>query len=402
MKKCCKKIPIEFHISDYKLIFVFIFPICEILNTKIRKKYLETYYEFFLIFSTYLSYLFSFIFLIIIKVRIRNQKLGIKIKEAGESMNTRGSESQGIINIEIKKDINKQTIKNLIYIIVLSGINMCFSHFNYESYHDKRTIGLSYKIAIFFLLSFIILRYKYSMFHYVTFGLNIVTLIIKYTITIAITDSGEYVGKHIWFYLIYALSFCLFYTLGKHYMDNYYKTPYFILFFIGIIICIILIIVAVIQYLAGYESDIFLGFQNNVNGIENIFWFIGEILTQFGMYLGLWITVYYFTPTHTIISENIMEIIYYIVDFKDNEFLWEEKKVDLNIYLYPFIHIINLICSLIFNEIIILNFCGLDVHTKVRINEREIKESNKIEKLLKRNENESRNSSEFSSFSLND
>ena len=43
-------------------------------------------------------------------------------------MNTRGSESQGIINIEIKKDINKQTIKNLIYIIVLSGINMCFSH----------------------------------------------------------------------------------------------------------------------------------------------------------------------------------------------------------------------------------------------------------------------------------
>ena len=79
-----------------------------------------------------------------------------------------------------------------------------------------------------------------------------------------------------------------------------------------------------------------------------------------------------------------------------------EKKVDLNIYLYPFIHIINLICSLIFNEIIILNFCGLDVHTKVRINEREIKESNKIEKLLKRNENESRNSSEFSSFSLND
>ena len=185
-------------------------------------------------------------------------------------------------------------------------------------------------------------------------------------------------------------------------MDNYYKTPYFILFFIGIIICIILIIVAVIQYLAGYECDIFLGFQNNVNGIENIFWFIGEILTQFGMYLGLWITVYYFTPTHTIISENIMEIIYYIVDFKDNEFLWEEKKVDLNIYLYPFIHIINLICSLIFNEIIILNFCGLDVHTKVRIKEREIIESNKIEKLLKRNENESRNSSEFSSFSLND
>ena len=149
MKKCCKKIPIEFHISNYKLIFVFIFPICDVLNTKIRQVYLKTYYEFFLIFSTYLSYLFSFIFLIIIKLRITNQKLGIKVKEDDENMNTRDNESQGIINIEIKKKANKKTIKNLIYIIVLSGINMCFSHFNYESYLDKRTIGLSYKILIF-------------------------------------------------------------------------------------------------------------------------------------------------------------------------------------------------------------------------------------------------------------
>ena len=149
MKKCCKKIPIEFHISNYKLIFVFIFPICDVLNTKIRQVYLKTYYEFFLIFSTYLSYLFSFIFLIIIKLRITNQKLGIKVKEDDENMNTRDNESQGIINIEIKKKANKKTIKNLIYIIVLSGINLCFSHFNYESYLDKRTIGLSYKILIF-------------------------------------------------------------------------------------------------------------------------------------------------------------------------------------------------------------------------------------------------------------
>ena len=246
------------------------------------------------------------------------------------------------------------------------------------------------------------MKYKHSKLHYITFGINIITLIIKYAITIAITNSGEYVGKHIWFYLIYALSFCLFLTLGKYYMDNCFQTPYFILFFIGAIISIILLIIALIKYLAGYESDIFLGFQNNVNEVANVFWFIGDILTQFGMYLGLWITVYYFTPVHTIISENIMEIIYYIVDFKENEFLWEGKNADLNIYLYPFIHIINLICSLIFNEIIILKFCGLDYFTKVKIRERELEEANKLEKMLIRNENESRNSSESGSFSLND
>ena len=112
------------------------------------------------------------------------------------------------------------------------------------------------------------------------------------------------------------------------------------------------------------------------------------------MHLGLWITVYYFTPTHTIISENIMEIGYYIVDFKTNETIWKKEKFNLNIYLYPFIHVINLICSLIFNEIIIFNFCGLDRDTKVRIRERENKETVIIERMMLQNDyNEDRNES---------
>ena len=388
MKKCCKKIPIEFHISDYKLIFVFIFPICEILNTKIREKYLIKYYEFFLALSTYLSYLLSILFLIIIKIRTQTYKLGMNVKDDA-STNNNEIKNQGIINIEIKKENAKQTIKNILYIIVLSGINMCFSHFNYESFHDKRTIGLSYKILIFFLLSYFILKYKYSKHHYITLGINTITLLIKYSITIAITNSEEYIGYHIWFYLIYAFSYCLLFTVGKFYMDNYFKTPYFILLTTGIIIDIILIIIALIKYATDNDSDIFLGFEDNVNSVENTFWFIGDLLTQFGMFLGLWITVYYFTPTHTIISENIMEIGYYFVDFQGNEYLWENQNVDLNIYLYPYIHVINLICSLIFNEIIILNFCGLDKDTKVRIKERERNESFKIEKMIEGGDTES-------------
>lgn len=397
MKKCCEKIPIEFHMKDYKLIFVFIFPICEILNTKIREQYLQTYFEFFLSFSTYLSFLFSSIFLIIIKVRTRKKQIGIKIDESGQSMTEYDDKSHNIIHIEYKKNVKIKSIKSLIYIVVLSGISMWFSHFDYESYHDRRTIGLSYKILIFFLLSFLILKYKYSKLHYITFGINTATLIIKYAITISVTDSGQYVGKHIWFYFLYALSFCLIFTIGKYYMDNYYTTPYFIMFSVSVILGTILIIIAIIKYLADYESQIISGFQANLNSVSNVFWFLGDIITQFGMYLGLWITVYYFTPFHTIISENIMEIGYYIVDFKINGALWEGKKVDLNIHLYPYIHVINLICSLIFNEIIILNCCGLDSFTRVRIQEREMKESDKMLKMISKNGNLS-NLSSFSEF----
>ena len=394
MKKCFKKIPIEFHLSNYKLIFVFIFPICEIINTKIREKYLQKNYEFFITFSTYLSYLFSFIFIIIIKLRTQNKST--ENESIDDKINDE-EKSNGIIDIEIKKIEKTKKLKNLICILILSGINMCFSHFNYESYHGKRTIGLSYKIIMFFLLSHFLLKYKYDKLHYITFVINVITLIIKYSITIIVTDSKQYVGKHIWFYFVYALSFCLFFIVGKYYIDNYYQTPYFILLSIGIIISSILIIIALIKYWAGYESQIFAGFSDNVNTTKNVFLFLGDIITQFGMYLGLWITVYYFTVCHTIISENIMEIGYYIIDFQQNETLWEGKKIDLNIHLYPYMHIINLICSLIFNEIIILRFCGLDYSTNLRIQEREIEDSKKIIKMIEKIDGDSNDISGISS-----
>ena len=48
----------------------------------------------------------------------------------------------------------------------------------------------------------------------------------------------------------------------------------------------------------------------------------------------------------------------------------------------PLIITINFICSLIFNEIIILNFCNLDYYTKIRIKEREKKDSEKLNIFL--------------------
>ena len=409
MKECFKRSPILFEDNDYKLIFVFIFPICDILNTNIKAKYLVKYYEFFLILSTYLSYIFSFIFLIILKLRTSKQEIRIKIDSNNGSMNSVNElreKKEGIENFEVhgeilsfvvKKEARKKSIKSLIIIIILIGANMSYSHFVYESYYDRRTIGLSYKILIFFLLSFLILKYKYAKHHYLTIIINTIALLLKYSTTIIASDSEIWVPNHLWFYFLYGFSFCLLFTLGKYYMDTYYITPYFILFIIGIVLTIILLFIALIKYLFGFESQIFCGFRDNVNTVENIFLFLADILTQFGMNLGLWITVYYFTPLHTIIAENIMEIGYYIIDFNKNEILWKDNNVNLNRYLYPFIHIINLICSLVFNEIIILNFCGLDYYTKKRIRERETEDKENIDKMISSGGND-RLSSESGSF----
>ena len=114
--------------------------------------------------------------------------------------------------------------------------------------------------------------------------------------------------------------------------------------------------------------------------------FLLDIFLQFIYNLGLWITTYYFTPCHTIISENFMELEFYIYDYSDNKEYWNKEKFYLNFYIFPVIHIINFICSLIFNEIIILNFCNLDYYTIIRIQEREKLESDYLSTLKQKAE----------------
>ena len=184
-------------------------------------------------------------------------------------------------------------------------------------------------------------------------------------------------------------------------MDKYEKPPYLIMFIIGIVMGFILISIAIIKYLVTSDCQIFTGFSENVNSTESILWFLGDVFTQFLYNLGFWITVYYFTPCHTISSENIMEIMYYIYDYKGNEAYWIDNKFYWNFWLMPVILVINFICSLIFNEIIILKFCKLDYYTKIRIQERERKDSQKMNMLIDSSldEDSSRNSLSNDNFS---
>ena len=161
-------------------------------------------------------------------------------------------------------------------------------------------------------------------------------------------------------------------------MDEYDKTPYFLMFIIGIINSFILISTATIKYLVTSESDIFSGFTNYIDSYTSLLLFLADIFSQFLYNLGSWITVYYFTPLHTIISENAIEIYYNIYDIKSNIAYWEEKGYVWNMWVIPIILVLNLIFSLIFNEIIILKCCKFDYNTRIKIEERERRESNKL------------------------
>ena len=83
----------------------------------------------------------------------------------------------------------------------------------------------------------------------------------------------------------------------------------------------------------------------------------------------MWLTMYYFTPCHYFISEYIAEFILFIKKAAEN-YGNKELVYTFNIVIYSIVSVINIICSLFFNEVLILNICNLDYNTRKRIEER--------------------------------
>ena len=148
-------------------------------------------------------------------------------------------------------------------------------------------------------------------------------------------------------------------------------SPYQIMLKIGILSVIILLIYDIIVLIIrGDEntdiSGIIIGFKNNLIK-PNFTYIILDILLCFLWNGGIWLTLYYLTPCHFIISESISEYLYYIIDF----ILGNNEYETRDIIIYGIVYILNIFCFLVYDEIIILNIWDLNKYTKHIIQKRE-------------------------------
>ena len=79
--------------------------------------------------------------------------------------------------------------------------------------------------------------------------------------------------------------------------------------------------------------------------------------------IGLWLSMYYFSPCYYFIFETISDFLEIFFGYKN----FEVGQLISFFILYP----ILIFGLLVFNEVIILNFCGLDYNAKLKIMERE-------------------------------
>lgn len=365
---------------DRHLLLILIFPIFKQIDSIVKKIYIQKDNNLFKIFRMFLSYEFSIIFLIISKF-INKTKKKIEEKEIIEPTKDLDSNPNNQIEIGYKSLKKKKMIRSIIFLLILSIINAGSYFYNYYVGDDsikfsRNTIGIILEIIIYITLSFFILKQKFYKLHYFVSLIMIVSLIglfINYSVQLE--DKTDYYTIF-WYFLLYTLLYGFFNVLLKLYLNIYFNSIYYILLVIGTIICFLLLLYDTFAYCFNEDlSGIIIGFQININNAKNFFLFLCDLILQFIFNIGIVLTIYYFTPFHFIISEFISELLKYYINLiefyefdkkENNDFIYSTN----NIIIFSLVFFINLLCSLIFNEIIILKFFGLEYYTKKYINKR--------------------------------
>ena len=315
-----------------------------------------------------------------------NKKFGENIINLEENNKKFDENIRQSILINYKKnyiELNKKLKKKKMMLILLSSFiefSNSFTFFklyfiNGFNFYIFDIIFLS--VYSYYLLKVVLYQHQYfSMITIIVFGLI-------QNIIIMICDENNYLK--IILRIFNEVVFCLNIVINKYAMDKTFCSEYELCFYKGAITLVAYIISFTIisnveiktdyytvEYKGKYYIDNFYHYINSLNAKE-IFVFILQMIYYFVYNLFILITIKNYTACHSL----IIFIFYQLsVDHK------EKWRIFVDIIIF----IIILFMLLIFNEVIELNFYGLQKNTKKNIRERakiEILENNNNSQLEK-------------------
>lgn len=382
---------IELSEFNLKLFLPLIFPVFKSIQDLTKKLYIKKSYDDHTLFKTfryYLCHTLAFIPLLIVYFRTNKaEKVSIEIKEENnekfESQITlTPNDSLFMTNTitDLKKaNTRKKRIKSYLFLggLCLMAIGCYYYRYFLEKHATiefKQSMGIFFNILGYVSLSMLILKQKLYLHSFVSMGIIGLLLLILFIMTTFCVEDKSIIWKSLVYYFFYILFFILYDVLKKKYMNNFFNTPYFMMLVIGIFGCVFVLIYDFVAFLIDKDNEeVAYGFRENIQGAGAAFSLILDLIIHFIWNLGIWLTIYYLTPCHTFMSEYISEYIYYIQDVKDPEN--KEFYQTHNVVIFSIVAFINFCCCLVFNEVVILNFCNLDYNTNKRIQDRQRNES---------------------------
>ena len=296
-----------------------------------------------------------------------NQKKEINIKY--ENNNT------GIKYIYNGGFNNKFNTKKFILFIILLSLILIFSDLiNY--FVDDKNVFQARIYHLFFipLFSKIILKeqiYKHQFFSLLLTAIGFLFFIIPVCLKLETDDLIPNILN-----FINGISYPLFVVLMKYISEKYYISPLKISLLLGIIIiiifCFAFILYSLIKYHdLSYFSDCF-DFSKPENKIIIIIFFILYFLFRTIFVILFLLALLHFSPTLIMVTDIISPLLLWIViSIKDGESITRALLNSLGYFIVLF-------STLIYNEIIIFNFCDLNKNTKKFVNQRLYKELEQI------------------------
>ena len=155
-------------------------------------------------------------------------------------------------------------------------------------------------------------------------------------------------------------------------------SPYHFMFMMGAMALTLILLYEIFTVIIfGFNcsfNGVFYQFYKNGEKHEYLYilLFIADIITAFIWLAGIQLTVYFFTPCHFIISESISQIISTFLNNTIEDFSIGEKVITYILF------IIIIFATLIYNEVVIINFFSLNKNTKKYINLRQLKETENL------------------------
>ena len=315
---------------------------------------------------------------LIIRLKIRSNNINNISKSI---KNTKGGFSYIYTNIFNK--MKKRIIINIFIISIIDFIAQISKIVFYIILNDQKTqikqaninIVLIFNVIFLFLLTKFILDITFYLHHYFSFLIFIVCLLVIViidfieinTVSNALLDYLLYIVISIFEFLLYSIES----IMAKIMFLKYYYSPYLLLFFKASIQFFYFIIFSIPFCFVKFkdekeEKTIFLMFSNIFEERINILYYIIYIINSFFYNILYYLIVDNFSPTHSSIAYIFENLGVFIINTAT-----EEIKIDYKFAIRFIMYILLIIATLIFNEFLVINLCGLANNTKLFLDYKE-------------------------------
>ena len=252
------------------------------------------------------------------------------------------------------------------YLDIIFTIIKIFTKDNLLINKVENNSSILFSIISMYVLSILILHSPFYRHHYVSMAINLLLLII-----LIILDIINIVNRKLsYIYVIEKTIIIILYSfedvLAKILLSIDSISPYIYLLYRGILVNILAFLFSFVFIFVkipdenGNKSCVFSRFWKIYEYKLNILFYIIMFFNEYFMDLNIFLIIDKFSHIHFAMAS----IISYFISSLFSIFLSENDKIS-NFFYKLGIYLVLIVTSLIYNEFIILNFCGLQKYTQL-------------------------------------